>query len=361
MKEKNTRYYINGVGIISPQKTYNNNEFLPHIETFDQNTLTCITPDFKEYINPIQLRRLSNLLRTGLSAAVICLRDSDVAVPDGIITATGYGSLKETERYMNELLSQNESQLTPTYFMQGTYNALAGLVALTVKCMGYNNTFVSKGFAFENALQDVCFQLNENPQANYLVGGYDETATARHAIGLREQQFKTETINSVNLFDTPTKGTLEGEGSAFFMLSGKPSANTWCVLKDLETLFCPSAEELTLALDAFLKTNNLTIAGIDIWINGMSGDVIFDQSIVQLRQTTLRNIPELRFKHLCGEYTTAVAFGMWLGASIIKRQSVPETLTGTPQPLPQSFQNILVVNHYMNRNYSLLLLQKTSG
>lgn len=359
MAEKKTRYYINGVGMISPQKTYNNEEFLPVIESYDKNILTCQTPEFKEYINPIQLRRLSSLLRTGLSAAVICLRDAGIAVPEGIITATGYGSLKETELYMNELLSRNESQLTPTYFMQGTYNALAGLVALTVKCMGYNNTFVSKGFAFENALQDALLQLAEQPASNYLVGGYDETATARHAIGLREHHFKKEHIHSLSLFESETTGTLEGEGSAFFMLSGKPSSNTWCVLTDLEMVFKPTREELSATLETFLKKNNLTTADVDVWINGMSGDKALDQSMIHLQQNTLGNTPSVKFKHLCGEYTTATTFALWLGASILKKQCIPETLnTDFIRKKPET---ILIVNHYMNRNYSFLLLQKATA
>lgn len=359
MTTKN-RYYINGVGMISPQKTFDNAEFLPEIKAFHENILNCVVPDFKEYINPIQLRRLSSLLRTGLSAAIICLRNAGIVVPDGIVTATGYGSLKETELYMNELLSRNESQLTPTYFMQGTYNALAGLVALTVKCMGYNNTFVSKGFAFENALQDVLLQLNENPASHYLVGGYDETATARHAIGLREQHFKKKHINSLKLFKSETNGTLEGEGSAFFMLSAKPSSTTWCTLADLEMVFKPTQEELSDALNLFLKNNNLTTTDVNLWINGMSGDKELDQSLYYLDQDALNNIPSVKFKHLCGEYTTATTFAVWLGASILKKQYIPETLEVLPSR-PETLNTILIVNHYMNRNYSFLLLQKTVG
>src|SRR3990170_6171928 len=87
----NINCYINGVGIVSPQKTYDNNEFLPEIVAYNHNVLSCATPDFKEYINPIQLRRLSRMLRIGLTAAMICTRDSGSNKPDGIITGTGYG------------------------------------------------------------------------------------------------------------------------------------------------------------------------------------------------------------------------------------------------------------------------------
>ena len=59
------------------------------------------------------------------------------------------------------MLDQNEKHLTPTFFMQGTYNALSGLVALTLKCNGYNNTYVNKGFSFETSLHDAMMHLNE--------------------------------------------------------------------------------------------------------------------------------------------------------------------------------------------------------
>ena len=169
MRDRPT-YFINGIGIIAPQKTFDPNVFLSEISDYDKNVLTCIHPDFKAYINPIQMRRLSRMLRIGLSAATICLRESKVTTPDGIITAIGYGFLDETEKFLKELLEQNEKQLTPTYFMQGTSNALAGLVALTIKCTGYNNTYVSRGFAFENAITDALMQLNENSSANFLLG-----------------------------------------------------------------------------------------------------------------------------------------------------------------------------------------------
>src|SRR5688500_7778304 len=120
----NKNYYINGVGIVSPQKTYDNQEFLHEIIAYDGNVLSCILPEFKDYINPIQLRRLSRMLRIGLTAAIICTRDSGNTKPDGIITGTGYGFLNDTAKFVSEMLDQKETHLTPTFFMQGTYNAL---------------------------------------------------------------------------------------------------------------------------------------------------------------------------------------------------------------------------------------------
>src|SRR5687768_8342682 len=281
MGEKAT-YFINGVGIISPQKTFDANVFLTEIAQYEHNVLTCISPDFKTYINPIQLRRLSRMLRIGLSAATICLRDSKVLMPDGIITATGYGFLDETAKFLRELLEQSEKQLTPTYFMQGTSNALAGLVALTIKCMGYNNTYASKGFAFENALTDAMMQLNDNPSANHLIGAYDEAAEVQYNASVRASHFKTEHINNLTLFNTATKGSIQGEGSAFFMLSSKPSGSTWCELCDLQLMYKAEEAELKNELVNFLARNDRSEKDVDVIISGSSGDIEHDAAINSL-------------------------------------------------------------------------------
>jgi len=74
--------YINGAGVISPQQTFDNETFLPEVIEYDGNVLTCIAPNFKDYINPFHMRRLSRMLRMGLSAATICLRNARLETPD---------------------------------------------------------------------------------------------------------------------------------------------------------------------------------------------------------------------------------------------------------------------------------------
>lgn len=355
------RCYINGIGLISPQRTFVNSEFLTEVKSYDNNILTCVTPDFKAYINPVQLRRLSRMLRIGMTAATICLKDAAITVPDGIVTATGYGFLEETEKFLKELLERNERQLTPTFFMQGTYNALAGLIALSVKCTGYNNTYVSRGFAFENALHDCMLRIASNRKLNLLLGSYDEAATVQYTAGLREHQFKKEAINSLDVFKSKTPGCIQGEGSAFFDLSGQPSESTWCSVEGVQLIYRPeSTEELEHAINSFLKKHNVSEADIDVQISGMSGDSSRDQLFEELERILFIQTPRVYFKHLCGEYCTATSFGMWLASSILKKQYVPDAVKASSASFPDDIQTILLVNHYMNRNYSILLLKRYS-
>ncbi len=357
MKTK-TPYYINGIGILSPQRTYNNQEFLPEVTASYGVTLGCQVPDFKEYINPLQLRRLSHMLRIGLSTAMICFRDSGNINPDGIITATGYGFLKDTEKFLKEILEQHEKHLTPTFFMQSTYNALSGLVALSLKCSGYNNTFVNKAFSFETALHDGMMQLNENASQTFLIGAYDESDETQFKIKSKIGYYKTEPINNLELFQQSTQGSLQGEGSAFFSLSGTPGENNWCQLKDVEMIFMPESEEILLSeLLDFLERNQVTHEQVDVLISGMSGDGTQDRMLIAIAEKKFGRIPQLRFKHLCGEYCTASAFGLWLGASIIKKQEIPPVVKFNDASATVPIKTILLVNQYRGRNYTFILLQ----
>lgn len=351
--------YINGIGIISPQRTFVNSEFLPEIKSYGNNILTCVTPDFKAYISPVQLRRLSRMLRIGMTAATICLNDAGIKVPDGIVTSTGYGFLEETEKFLKELLERNEMQLTPTYFMQGTYNALAGLVALSVKCTGYNNTYVSKGFAFENALQDCMLLLKAKSNLNLLLGAYDESAAVQYTAGMREHQFKKEPTNSLDIFKDKTDGCIQGESSSFFDLSGQPSPSTWCSVEGVQLVYLPdTVEELKLAINSFLENHHVPLNEIDLVVSGMSGCKSRDQLLENLEATLFVNTPQVYFKHLCGEYCTATSFGMWLAASILKKQHIPEIVKASNHKFPGQVDTILLVSHYFNRNYSLMLLKR---
>ena len=354
----NSNYYINGIGILSPQKTFDNNEFLAEILAYHHNVLSCIVPDFKNYINPIQLRRLSRMLRIGLTAALICTKDSGNAKPDSIITGTGYGFLSDTAKFVSEMLSQEEKHLTPTFFMQGTYNALSGLVALTLKCNGYNNTYVNKGFSFETSLHDAMMHLNEKSASHILVGAYDEAGEVQYKVNSRVYHYKSEHINSVELFQHRTRGSVQGEGAAFFAISNERGINSWAVLKGIKMVYKPeSIQSLLAELNNFLSKNNLSVNKIDLLLSGLSGDVENDKLLSNLTISTFGNTPEVRFKHLCGEYCTASAFGLWLAASILKKHQVPPAVLFNRHRIKSPIKTALLVNQYMGRNYSFILLQ----
>jgi hypothetical protein len=201
-------------------------------------------------------------------------------------------------------------------------------------------------------------QLNDHPAGNYLVGCYDEVVDVIRAIGMREGYLRKDKINSTSLFHYPPGGTIQGEGAAFFSLSQTKGKNCWCRVADLQLMYRPTEVEIADALQLFLARNNIRASQLDAWINGVSGNPEGDVILETLGQRFLDSVSQVRFKLLCGEYCTAVSFGLWLGARILREQVVPESVRMVPERLPDKLNRIVITNHYLNRNYSFVLLER---
>ena len=152
--------YINGTGLISPQKTTEPGSFLSDVVEHHGDYLKCIDPNYRSFIEPLAARRMSRLIKMGITSAKLCLADAGVAMPGAIITGTGLGSVEDTEKILNNLLS-NEQLLNPTPFIQSTYNTISSQIAINLKCHNYNTTYVHRTFSFESCLLDALLQVEE--------------------------------------------------------------------------------------------------------------------------------------------------------------------------------------------------------
>lgn len=350
-------FYIQGLGNISPQKTFDNSEFLPEISEYNDNVLSFVLPEFKDYIHPLKLRRMSRILRVGLCAAKIAVKDADLAIPDAIITASGYGCITDTSKFLHEILQNDEKQLTPTFFMQSTYNAVAGTIAMELKCNNYNTTYVHRGFAFESALQDTLMQLVDTPEKRILVGAFDETNSEQFSISQRTGNHKRKHINNLQLFEADEQGTLQGEGASFFVLGTEKIANTYCRFRGLKTLYNPqNSEPILAAINALLQENNLNADDIDVVINGIGGDLRRDSMHKEAVNTLFGDKPQTVFKHLSGDYSTASSFGLWLGAKILHHQHIPEIVKINTIAAQKPIRHVLLLNHFWAKNCSVMLL-----
>jgi len=345
--------------VISPQKTHDNREFLPDVTHHDSHVLTCIPPDFKQYFSPMQLRRLGRMARMVLTAAAVCLDDAGASTVDAIITATGYGAQEDMAKFLREMLVQDEQQLAPAYFMQSGYNALAGLLAMQLKCTGYNNNFVSRGFAFETALHDALMHLGEKETDHVLLGAFDDVSPQQYGEYIRMGYFKKEKIDHLSLFESKTAGTLQGEGVALFILSTGKTPESLCRIRDFRMVYRPADYGvLSAEMNEFLSENDLTTGDIDVFVNGISGDAARDRWNLALQRDCFAHAAEVRFKHLTGEYATASSFALWLGAEILKKQTIPQAVLAARIPPGRSLQTALICNHFLGRNYSFFLLTR---
>lgn len=350
--------FIRATGSISPQKTFGyrpgQTPLLPELVVQTGNRLSCTEPDYLQYIDAKFIRRMSRIIKMGTAAAMQCLQEAGVKNPDAITMGTAYGCLEDTGVFMKKMAEQNEEMLTPTAFIQSTHNTIGAQIALLLQCHHYNNTFVHRGFSFESALQDAMMLLEEKTAVNVLAGAADEITGYSHDILSRFGLYKKEAVANTDLYNDSSKGTIAGEGAAFFLLSSQPSSNDYAILEGLHTLYKPSGvQEIAGAVLLFLKEHSLTMTDIDVVITGKNGNPADDKIYDALNVSAFNNKPVAHYKYLCGEYPTSTAFALWLAAACLKEGKLPEAISASS---PSRLQRILVYNHYQNIHHSLMLV-----
>ena len=352
--------YINGLGNVSPQKTMDSSHFLEEPLSFEGNQLRCIDPGYKEFIPAEMIRRMGHIIKMGVAASKLCLRDAGSgSPPDAIITGTGLGCVEDTEKFLTSMINNNEEFLTPTSFIQSTHNTVAGQIALLLKCHGYNFTFVHRGISFESALIDAITQMQMGEFANVLVGGSDELTASSFAITSRLGFWKQKPIQSLDLLDDSQRGTIAGEGASFLYLENQKNEHTYARLTGVNTFLKPkSYREVSRRLHEFLATHGLSANDIGLVILGLNGDPRTDLVYHDLVELDFQNTSLAFFKHLCGEYHTASAFASWFGAMVLKTQSVPDVVKVNPKATPVSMEHLLIYNHYQGNNHAFILLSR---
>ena len=350
--------FIRNIGNISPQHTTDPVKFLDTIAEYESVSMNCIEPDYKEYLNPVNARRMGRIIKMGVAAAKICLKGTDIDVPDAIITGTGLGCIEDTEKFLIAILENDERLLPPTSFIQSTHNTVSAQIALDLKCHNYNYTYVHKALSFESALLDALMMISEKEAKNILLGSADEITPNSIAIFSRLGMLKRKPIKNTGLYNSMSKGSIAGEGAAFFLLADEYQKGDLAKVKAVSSLFNTDGSLLINSeIVEFLADNDLAKNDIDLVIYGYNGDSEFDFVYDNVRKSIMKGIPAVRYKHLCGEYFTSSSFALWLAAKTISTQLIPETVRIDIEQ-PKNIKNILIYNQYRNTNHSLILVSK---
>lgn len=251
--------YIKKVSTVSPIGDLEENL---NLNTFAANNFNAVEPDYKEVIANANLRRRMNrMLKMGTYAAMKCLADTDV---DMMLTATSLGSISDTEKMLDTIYSSGETLGNPTAFIQSTFNTLAGNIAQLKSTHIPNVTFVNRGETVANALGYAQVKLSGDAD-NILYVSSDE---------------KTELSETVlKKFNLSANG-MYGEGSTAMILSSEKTG--------------------ALAEIVFSK------CGIDV------------MSALKELGMPMEDVEILDYKRWCGEYATALAFGVALAARMLE-------------------------------------------
>lgn len=348
--------YINGISAISAQNTFES-DFLESVTINEtENTLFAVEPDYKAFIPPAAIRRMAKGIKMGVATSAQALQKAGLEQVDAIITGTGMGCSQDSEKFLRNMLDNNEQFLTPTSFIQSTHNTVAAQIALRLSCKGYNFTYVNGAVSFESALLDAFMQLKTGEANSILTGGIDEYAEHTFSLYKLIGLIKSEEDKPYSVLNSNSKGTVFSEGATFFALENIRKNSTYAEVVDIQIKNKVSKEQLSDFFDAFLKKNNLTTSEIDVIVLGNNGDVEFDDYFAKATDYFEESIG-VYYKHLSGEYNTASAFGLWVASNILKSQKIPNIVRINSVEKEQ-YKTILLYNQYRGLDHSLVLLRK---
>jgi len=347
--------YINGTGIISPQRTHDKSVLQNKLVTFNGNRWQCDEPDYSQFIDGKQIRRMSRIIRMGIVSSLLASRESAVEKPEAIIVGTAFGCLEDTYSFLSKLVQYKEDMLSPTAFIHSTHNTIAAQIALLFQSRGYNSTYVHRALSFESALNDALMLIEEGSVENVLVGGIDEITDTGFNIMNRMGFYKAaDAIQENNFYSNSGKGSAAGEGSAFFSLSVNQSSTSYAKIVAVETLSFMSTEDAIARAISMLETNG--IQKPDLLITGHNGDHSNDTLNDKFAGMLNCDDRKLKYKQWCGEYATATAFATWMSAEILKGKTIPDCFQGIVNS-ETPVKNIMIYNQQDALHHSLILLQ----
>ncbi|HYG02549.1 MAG TPA: beta-ketoacyl synthase chain length factor [Chryseosolibacter sp.] len=339
------RLYIDAIGTIAPCQLFGDKLEVPEA---DGNVLKCIEPDYSAWISPQSIRRMSRILKMGTTSALMAIRQASLTEVDAVITGTGYGCIEDTTSFLTKITELEENALNPTPFMQSTHNTIGSLIALLLQCRGYNQTFVHGSHSFEHALLDAMFVLDEQPALKILIGGVDEWTESSHAIHSRFGKYRRPDIDGSMTLVNESRGAVAGEGASFFAIAGRRSSVSKSMIESIKTFIGP--------IKAHDVSSFLNDTHVDLVLCGFSGNARIDQEIEKLMAAIFPHAAIGRFKHLCGEFTTASAFAVAL-ASRILANSYNDLASIGYQQHGNPIRTILVYNRYFAESHSLILMR----
>lgn len=298
----------------------------PAENKFEFPCLLAAQPDYNDFINVRAQRRMGKLLKMSVGCALKTLHEAEVSSPDAIVVGTALGCLNRTERFLHEILDNNEGVLSPTSFIQSTHNTIAGQIALLQKCNGYNYTYSQRERSFENALTDAIMLLEEG-EKNVLLGAADEVTPSALA-----------TVFTNGCLTQKVKGSSLpfGEGAAFFLLTQQKAP--------VKILHSSTIREdhLETYLEKILVSKNIKI------------DDVLIMSLNPSSLSNNRTIPSiLDFSPISGVYFTAMAIGLHLGFDYLTAQ---HHIIKYPTTVRKDHSHVLVHNGGIFGDHSFILL-----
>lgn len=354
---------ITGFGMVCPQPQPKMIEFPETAQHKSYPAYICSNLPGTGVLPAAKLRRLGHVQKMAITASSAALQNLS-AHPESqervaITVGTGSGALRETMRFLENMITNEERQPKPTYFINSVHNSIASQIAMTFGFKEEVHTFTQDAISFDLALWQALNILHLGRTNHVLTCGVDELNPFVLCFGERYMWWQKEAMPLSPMAEDRTKrGTIAGEGAAAFLLSRpgafaeankvarllimdiRPLSNTY--LKNLDT-----AQEVAFINKAIAKAD-YTVSDVDFFLFGANGNAALDASYIEIERALSavkgRNIRYGVYKQLCGEYCTASALGLAIALSIL-REGIPHGIEKSkPEGVTEEISNVLLYN-----------------
>ena len=349
--------YINGMGTVTAQGTHDPERLFGGPVLYDADAWHAIAPDYSKIIPGSEARRLSTGMKMSIAATKAAMEQAGVERVDAVITGTGMGCIRDSEKFLRAILDNDEQFLTPTPFIQSTHNSVAGHLACMLACTGYNFTYVHGSNSFASSVIDGRMQLRNGDAEVVLIGGVDELGDHSTELHRRNGHIKGKSVPSAGLLVSTTSGALFGEGAGFFVLGTVKGPATHAELLAVKAWHKTGAEGIEQHVLDFLRENGLSPGDVDAVVLGRNGDGDHDGYYNKLDQGLFKQHTQLAYKHRTGEFHTVPTFAMYLAARVLERGAVPPAYL-LKNPPSGTIRTILQYDQYRSVDHNLTLLRK---
>jgi 3-oxoacyl-[acyl-carrier-protein] synthase II len=314
--------FIRASSMISFQPTFRNPGFSGGLSPLGKQS-SLITPSY-ENIPLLDRRRMSTVLKMGITCSMDCLEQAPFQDPDAIIVGTSMGCRTQTRNFFDNVLEAKDGPISPTPFIFSTHNSVAAQVSMRLQNYSYNMTHTHGTLSFEHALLDSILGLSEGFK-NVLVGGADELEPTLYNMPARVGR------------DDLTVAI----GAGFFLLSAGSAEGRPTLVDVACNGLIDSVAEL---IAEFVKKNSLSFEEIDLVLYAGGKQTHKDLSL-------LFHVGKLvDYEAFSGTWFTNSCFGLAFAVDV---------LTVEDHPVYGNCRNILICNNVLSENLGLVLLTRS--
>ena len=179
-----------------------------------------------------RMRRADRFSKMAALAAWDAVRDSGIELDTiksslGVIVATALGPHGTTFRFLDDILTYGDAEVSPTIFSHSVHNSAASYISTILGSRGPTLTVTQFAFAFQHALMLAWTWLLDGRCKHVLVGSADECGAVMEYICSKKLRIADDGKIKPFMF---SKGpvAVPGEGSVFFLLTNADSPKTYC-------------------------------------------------------------------------------------------------------------------------------------